>query len=203
MSISVREAGTLTGYRGRVYDIIRSSLTPLGRINTALDVGAGEGWYAHQLVEDHVIERVDAVETFRRKHVIVEPILYDGRTLPARDRAYDLVYAIDVIHHADDPLSLLQELARASNQWILLKDHTWSTGIGRFTLALLDELGNRRFGIPSPGHYQQKWAWVEFLRTLGFEKRSLSYPAVCQRGLLGALTNSLQFVAVFERRHED
>ena len=112
----------------------------------------------------------------------------------------ELAYAVDVVHHAQDPLALLGEIARVADRWILLKDHTWTTRAGRYALAILDELGNRRFGIPSPGRYQRDFEWVTHLKTHGFEQARMMYPAVCQTGALGALTNRLQFIALFERR---
>ena len=68
-------------------------------------------------------------------------------------------------------------------------------------LRLLDEVGNRRFSIGSPGHYQRGFEWLETLRSRGFAVRKLVHPARCHTGALGALTNGLQFVALLERVH--
>lgn len=197
------QAGAVTGYRDRVYAIVGTALRALGPIPHAVDVGAGEGWYAKHLVDDGVVGRCDAVEVSRRERTVVEPVLYDGKRLPMADRSADLVYAIDVVHHAPDPRALLDEIARVAAKWILLKDHTYSTPIGRATLTVLDEIGNRRFGIPSPGTYQREWTWLAHLASRGFHVRTMIHPAPCQRGLLGAFTNPLQWVAVFERRDAD
>ena len=203
MAADIGQAGAVTGYRERVYRLACAALRPLGPIAHAVDVGAGEGWYARHLVDDGVVGRCDAVEIVRRERTLVEPILYDGKRLPFADRSATLVYAIDVVHHAPDPHALLDDIARVSAKWILLKDHTCSGAIGRLTLAVLDELGNRRFGIPSPGTYQRDWTWLTHLTSRGFHVRTMIHPAPCQRGLLGAFTNPLQFVAVFERRDAD
>lgn len=196
-------AGTLTGYRGRVYQAVSGALRALGPIAQAADVGAGDGWYATHLVQDGVVNACTAIEITRRPVTHVEPVLYDGRRLPLADRVCDLVYAIDVVHHAPDPLALLDELARASSRFILLKDHTYHGAVGRAALAVMDEIGNRRFGIPSPGTYQRDWSWLPRLRSHGFTPRTMIHPAPCHTGIFGALTNRLQFVAVFERTHAD
>lgn len=203
MPADIGEAGAVTGYRGRVYRLVCAALRALGPIPYAVDVGAGEGWYAKSLVDDGIVGRCEAVEIARRARTLVEPILYDGTRLPMADRSAPLVYAIDVVHHAPDPRALLDDIARVSAKWILLKDHTYASALGRATLVVLDELGNRRFGIPSPGTYQREWTWLTHLASRGFHVRTMIHPAPCQRGLLGALTNPLQFVAVFERRDVD
>lgn len=192
-------AGTITGYRDRTYALVRDTMRALGPIATAVDVGAGEGWYARSLMDDGVIGRCTPVEITRRALTLVEPVLYDGTRLPFDDRSVDLVYAIDVAHHAGDPVALLDDMARVARRWIVLKDHTFRTALGRATLAMLDELGNRRFGIPSPGRYQRGWEWLPPLAAAGFRPVQMVHPARCQTGMLGVLTNPLQFVAAFER----
>ncbi len=81
----------------------------------------------------------------------------------------------------------------------MIKDHTFRSATGRWTLAVLDELGNRKFGIPSPYHYQHGWAWTEHLEKRGWTLQTLLHPASCHTGLLGILTNPLQYVARYER----
>jgi SAM-dependent methyltransferase len=195
----VSGAGTITRYRDRTSALVRAAIRALGPVRTAADVGAGEGWYAHTLMADGTIGQVTPVEIVRRATTLVEPVLYDGRTLPFADRAVELAYAVDVVHHAGDPHALLTEMARVASRWIVLKDHTYRGTAGRVTLAVMDELGNRRFGIPSPGRYQQDWSWEPVLRAAGFARRSLVHPAPCHGGVMGALTNRLQFVAAWER----
>ena len=192
-------AGTITGYRERTYAMVRDTMRALGPVATAVDVGAGEGWYAQHLMDDGVVARITPVEVQRRALTLVEPVLYDGARLPFDDRAVDLVYAVDVVHHAGDPLALLADMARISRKWLVLKDHTYASVFGKTTLSLLDELGNRRFGIPSPGRYQHAWDWLPGLEAAGFVPRAMIHPAPCHTGLLGSLTNRLQFVAAFER----
>ena len=194
-----RGAGTITGYRDRTYALVRDAIRALGPVAAAVDVGAGEGWYARRLMDDGVIARCTPVEVTRRALTLVEPVLYDGARLPFDDRTVDLVYAVDVVHHAADPFALLEEMARVARRWLVLKDHTYRSVLGRASLAIMDELGNRRFGIPSPGRYQHGWTWLPPLAAAGFTPRTLIHPAPCHTGLPGALTNRLQFVAAFER----
>lgn len=196
-------AGGVTGYRRRTFDLLRTVIRMAHGVAEAVDVGAGDGWMAWSLMRERLVGRCLPVDVVRRAQVLLEPTLYDGVRLPIMDGGVDLAFAVDAVHHADDPLALLRELARISRRWIVLKDHTHASPAGAWTLRLLDEIGNRRFAIGSPGRYQRGFAWFDVLRSCGFEVRFLVHPAPCHTGLLGALTNRLQFVALFERAHAD
>jgi SAM-dependent methyltransferase len=193
------QPGAITGYRTRVVDLIRQALLETLPIESALDVGAGDGWIARELQRGGQIERVQAVEVTRRDSLFVEPVLYDGRVLPFNDRSHDLVYAVDVVHHAEDPLYLLREMARVTSRWLLIKDHTSRNRLDRCELFVLDQLGNRRFGVQSPGHYQREFDWLALLEVAGFHRRALIHPARCHTGAVGMMTNRLQFLALLER----
>lgn len=193
-------SGQFTGYRERSFGLMRNLLEPLGQIEIAIDVGAGEGWYAKRLMQERLVQNCIPVEVSQRSHTEIEPIIYDGKTLPFQDNSVQLAYSIDVVHHAEDPFELLDEMARISSKWILLKDHTFESSLGQITLKILDEIGNRRFGILSPGRYQRAWAWLEHLESLGFTVAFLQHPAICHSGVLGSLTNSLQFIALLEKK---
>ena len=196
-------AGGVTGYRRRTFELLRSTIATTSGVREAIDVGAGDGWMARSLVEAGLVGRCVPVDVVRRARVVVEPVLYDGTRLPAEDASVDLVYAVDAVHHADDPHRLLAEMARVSRRYLLLKDHTFETAAGAWMLRVLDEIGNRRFAIGSPGHYQRGFEWLALLREHGFSVRELLHPAPCHVGPLGALTNRLQFVALLERTRVD
>ena len=196
-------SGQFTGYRERTFGLIGNLLKPLGLIESSIDVGAGEGWFANRLMQEGLVQNCIPVEVSLRKHVEIEPIIYDGKTLPFPDNFAPLVYSIDVVHHAENPFELLDEIARVSSRWILLKDHTFDNFLGQITLQILDELGNRRFGIHSPGKYQKAWTWLEHLESRGYKLLSLLHPARCHTGILGAATNKLQFIALLEKIHVD
>ena len=192
-------AGGITGYRERTFALVRSVLRGIGQVPDAIDVGAGDGWAAKTLMNEGLVAHCQPVDVVRRRIVEIEPTLYDGWTLPFADRAVTLAYAIDAAHHASDPLRFIRELGRVSKRWVLLKDHTYRSVWGRLALRILDEVGNRRFSIGSPGNYQNDYRWFEALRADGFVLRSLMHPASCHTGLLGAATNRLQFIGLFER----
>lgn len=186
-------------YRVRVWQQIHEIALAHGPFRQVLDFGSGDGWFASQFNRSGLAERLVPLDVKRRENVFVEPQLYSGGGLPFVDGEFELVYSIDVLHHCPDPMAQIMELERCSRRYLLLKDHNYETQFGRLALVVMDELGNRRFGIPSPYHYQRKWQWHNHLLTRGWREIVFRHPAHCHAGLLGAATNSLQFIALYVR----
>lgn len=187
-------------YRERVWNYLREIVAEHGPFSDVLDFGSGDGWFASQFNDSGLVSRLVPLDIKRREKVFTEPQLYSGERLPFADKEFDLVYSVDVLHHCPDPMAQLAELERCSRRYLMLKDHNYQTQIGRYALAVLDELGNRRFGIPSPYHYQRKWEWHDHLLATGWCPISFLNPVPCHTGVLGAMTNSLQYIAFYERR---
>lgn len=191
-------------YRKRIWSLLSPLLETQPTPTSILDFGCGDGWFASQISSSFPDAKLTAIDVKRRPSVLVDPVIYSpGESLPFPDKNFDFVYAIDVLHHCAPPLRYLEELARVARRFILIKDHTQNNALGYLALAILDELGNRRFGIPSPQHYQRGWQWTELLAERGWKIRTLIHPCKCHTGLLGAMTNHLQYLALFERIEDD
>lgn len=186
-------------YRRNTLALIERLVRPYAPVRRALDFGSGEGWFAREMVGTGLAGEVVPVDVMRREQQLVEPIIYDGQTLPFSDRAFDLTYAVDVLHHCPDPHAALTEALRCTSEMFVVKDHTYRTLAGRVTLAIFDELGNHRFGVPSLYRYQRRWEWSECLEASGFRLESCFHPAPCHDGALGRMTNHLQFVSLWRR----
>lgn len=186
-------------YRERIWKMLDQTLEGTEPIETALDFGSGDGWFARRMLDHAKVKRLEAVDVKERPDSLFPVRIYGGGPLPFADRAFELIFSIDVLHHCPDPEDQIRELLRCAGRYFLLKDHTYSSQIGRFQLCVLDEIGNRRFGIPSLYRYQKDWEWDDVLRETGFVRRKLIHPARCHIGPLGALTNHLQFIALWER----
>ena len=89
----------MTLYRQRVLEQIQQLIRPLGPLDTALDFGSGDGFFASQWQGGDVVRRVTAVDVVERKSSLFVPQLYDGKRLPFDDSSFELAYAIDVLHH--------------------------------------------------------------------------------------------------------
>lgn len=190
----------MSAYRTNVWALVRPLLEPLRPLDRALDFGSGDGWFTARVSESGVAREVVPVDVLRRRRSLVEPMLYDGARLPFADRSFDLAFAIDVLHHCPDPAASLRDLARCAGRYLLLKDHTHRTAFGRLALAVLDEIGNRRFGVRSRYRYQRRWEWLPLIEEAGFRRRALIHPARCEsRPPVSWFSARLQFVGLWER----
>lgn len=188
----------MSAYRQRILQSIEAALKPLGPLEAALDFGAGDGFFASHLAARTGLRHITPIDVVERARSFVKPRLYAGDKLPFADGSFDLAYAVDVLHHCPDPLQALADLARCTRRYLLLKDHNHEGRLGGLTLGVLDELGNRRFGIPSPYLYQRHWAWVKWIEAQGFRRLQFVHPMRCHHGVLG-WTNGLQFMGLWER----
>jgi SAM-dependent methyltransferase len=188
-----------TAYRQRVLTEIDRVLGSLPAGMCALDFGAGDGWFARELARTAHVRRVIPADVRVWPDAITPSLQFDGVRLPFRDRAFDLVFAIDVIHHCSDPAAALGEALRCTGRYFLIKDHTYRNGVEWWALTVMDEIGNRRFGVPSRYLYQHRWSWNRLIERHGFELQAMIHPLRCHSGPLGALTNRLQFLALWRR----
>lgn len=187
-------------YRKRILAQIAPLVESLGPLEKILDFGCGDGWFSSQIQQVVPDVQLTSLDVKLRKNVMIEPVIYaPGDNLPFADTSFDLAYAIDVLHHCDSPHRYLDELARVASRYILIKDHTYNNRLDYLTLAVFDELGNRRFGIPTPQHYQRGDEWTRHLEARGWVLRRMLHPCNCHAGWLGRASNHLQYMALYER----
>lgn len=175
-------------------------LRSMGPVRRALDFGSGDGWMAARLLERGLVDEIVGVDVHRRSKTELEPTLYDGSTLPFDDRSFDLVYSVDVFHHMPDPAVGIREALRCSDRHFVLKDHTYSSWPTKLMLSVLDEIGNRRFGVRSRYHYQHGWEWLPEIEAGGFVEEALVHPLLCEdRPIIRHLANRPQFIGRWRR----
>jgi SAM-dependent methyltransferase len=189
----------MLGYRHRILDLCELVMAGRGTAASALDFGSGDGWFAAAFVQRRIAAQIVPVDIHRWKRCYIEPILYSGRRLPFDDRAFDLVYSIDVIHHCPNPEASLRELLRCSKQYVLIKDHFYDTLKDWLLLCMLDEIGNRRRRVSSPYKYRRASEWAATMDEQGFVLERLVHPAHCHPSALRGMFSHLQFVGLWRR----
>ena len=94
-------------------------VVPLEDICTAIDVGAGNGMSTHVLEED--IDTIYSVDMSR--HLLLENpattrIRADAYRLPFGDKSVDMVYSWELLHHVEEPRTVLAEMKRVARQYV-------------------------------------------------------------------------------------
>ena len=83
----------------------------------------------------------------RRKRLRIRSIVADVEHLPYADQSVDLVSVHDGLHHLDDPLDGLAEMARVARRWVVVTEPARASATRlavRLGLALeTEEAGNR------------------------------------------------------------
>lgn len=136
---------------------------------SVLDVGCGDGRLAARLQSvrpDLIIEGIDVLQ---RERTCIPAQPFDGVTIPRQDASVDVLMFIDVLHHTDNPVALLQEAARVARRSIIIKDHLSDGWLALPTLRFMDRIGNARYGVALPGNYWSRQQWDSTFRTLSLK----------------------------------
>lgn len=135
---------------------------------TVLDVGCGDGALARRIMTCRPTLAFEGVE-------VVEPAaprmpigLYDGKTLPFRDDAFDVVLCADMLHHTTSPFDLLREACRVARSYVVVKDHVCDSRVDRILLTGMDWLGNVGKGVPLPFHFLSSDQWSDGFASLPY-----------------------------------
>lgn len=121
--------------------------------------------------------------------------------LPWIENAFDMVLLVDVLHHCEDKLSVLNEALRVG-KCVLIKDHFESGSFSRQLLRFMDYVGNSAYGIPIPKYYFNHTRFEELLIAANAK---MLYPVDQNVPLYGAVPifgkklKMLHFVAVVEK----
>lgn len=87
----------------------------------------------------------------------LQPLLYDGRTMPFENRSFDTALILTVLHHTPDPLRVLQEAQRVAKRLIIIEDVHKNT-LHKYGTFFMDSLLNLEFfGHPHSNKTDDQW----------------------------------------------
>jgi len=165
-----------------------------------LDIGCGAGELALALMRLRPDLRIVGADVLVRPgaHIEVTPIT--GDRLPFADGAFDFALLVDVLHHADDALSVMREAARVSGGHVLIKDHLADRPLAVPVLAFMDWVGNAPHGVSLPYNYWRHAQWESAFATLGWRVRTWNtHVPLYVPPLQWLFGTGLHFVAALER----
>jgi SAM-dependent methyltransferase len=182
--------------------VLAERIAPLlPRESRILDVGSGDGAIASLIALRRPDVDISGVDVLVRPQTVIPTEQFDGIHLPYEDASFDGVILVDVLHHADDPLRLLEESTRVATQSVLVKDVVARNRVDRAILAFMDRVGNERFGVALPYNFWSPSEWRDGLNAAGLRvsrlDRSLGlYPPPAS----WVFERSMQFIGMFERQ---
>ena len=154
----------------RVHQISKNiaELIP-ANVFSLLDVGAGTGEMAKAINSFRPELIVSGVDVYIRPKTFIPIVKYDGNILPFEDNSFDVVTVVDVLHHCDDPVSVLKECARVSKRFVLIKDHVSDSICDEKILKFMDWVGNRAHGVVLPYNYLSTSDWNSAFDKVGLK----------------------------------
>ena len=133
---------------------------------SVLDVGTGDGLLSRLLSERRPDLALQGVDVFARPTSHIPVRVFDGQSLPYADKSFDVVLFVDVLHHTNNPMVLLREAVRVARRALVIKDHSLQGFAARFTLRVMDSVGNARHGVSLPYNYWSRAQWEEAVEAL-------------------------------------
>lgn len=97
----------------------------------------------------------------------VRPVLYNGTTMPFRDKSFDVATILTVLHHTPNPEQVLREAARVARRIIIIEDVYTSTP-HKYATFFMDSLLNVEF-VGHPHTNRTDAAWHQTFKRLGLK----------------------------------
>lgn len=187
-------------YKIQLVEYIARTLPETGPCQL-LDVGAGDGYLSAFIAESRPQTTVVGIDTVIRNHIHpkVSLIRFDGVRIPFPDRSFDIALACNVLHHAEAPFELFDDMLRVTRRLVVIKDHVAETRLQHFQLRVLDQLGNRRFGVDASGAYLSWREWQSLFRHHRILEVLVADRLRMRRGLMAGLFGN-QLEVLFELR---
>jgi ubiquinone/menaquinone biosynthesis C-methylase UbiE len=133
-----------------------------------LDFGCGDLSLANalkQAVPGLTATGIDVVDSGAR-YPGISFRTYNGKTLPYKEKTFDITTVYHVLHHCDDPEAALGEVMRVTKKIILLVEPVYRNSLDIFFMKILDRLGNgwRNVTIAMPFTFQKEGTWKKWVQ---------------------------------------
>jgi SAM-dependent methyltransferase len=146
-------------FQRRVLVLARHVAALLPRDARVLDVGCGDGSLARRIMELRDDVDITGIDLLVRPMTYIDVKGFDGESLPYTSSSFDVVTFVDVLHHTQDPCTLLREAARVAARAVVVKDHLTDPRFATPTLRLMDWVGNAHHGVELPYNYWSSSRW--------------------------------------------
>lgn len=105
-----------------------------------------------------------------------KPMIFDGEKIPFPDQHFDMALLLSVLHHIEDPESVLAETARVSKNIIVLED-IFQNPVQKYFTFFADRMVNMGFA-PCPHTNKSDKAWKKVFKEMGMKLKFCSFHRV-------------------------
>lgn len=150
--------------------IIFREIKPYLSGKTLLDVGAGNCKVA-ALVKEKAGMGVTPIDVINYNATDLPLSLFNGEKIPFGQKIFDTVLVAMVLHHAENPLKLLQEAKRVANSRIIIIESVYFNKEHKAFAAFTDWMYNRvlNHGVNCPFNFQTPKGWESTFRQFGMK----------------------------------
>lgn len=134
-----------------------------------LDVGCGDGTVALSVSDLRPELTFTGIDVFERHNAKIPVIVFDGQHMPFKDKSYDTVLFVDVLHHTTNMAQLLREARRVARHAVVVKDHISNNWLDEKTLRFMDWVGNAGHGVSLPYNYLSYSEWTQLFSECDLE----------------------------------
>lgn len=137
----------------------------LKRMDKVLDIGAGTCNLCNMFnKKGFKTTALDVVDLSLIKGV--KPVLFNGRTMPFKNKEFDVALMVTVLHHIKDQKSVLLEAKRVAKKVIVIED-IYRSQLERYMVLAWDSLVNFEF-IGHPHTNRDDKDWKNYFEELGY-----------------------------------
>ena len=151
-------------YRRRLIPYLAEAIPPATLL---LDVGCNDGKVGAGVMALRPELEVHGCDIQTLLPSLIPRTLYDGNHLPYADNSFDVVMAVDVLHHTRDIPKLLNEMTRVARRWVVVKDHQVGGVLDHWRIGIGDFLLNAPWGIPCTFNYPRRGQWQKLFTQAG------------------------------------
>lgn len=106
--------------------------------------------------------------------------IYDGKNIPFPEKSFDVVLINYVLHHAEDPISLLKEAKRVTRDKIVIFEDLLEGIISKLRCKIHGASFNKFFKIKNQTSFKSEKEWEKIFKEIGLniilKKRINNFP---------------------------
>jgi SAM-dependent methyltransferase len=149
-----------------------------------LDIGCGNGFFTYYLERSFRVVALDFSILMLKKNPLKNKICGSAVELPFQDKSFDVLFCSNLLHHIDDPDTVVSEMKRVSRKYIVLSEPNRNNPL-MFFFGLLRkaERGTLKYSMS----YMKQLTEKSGLKLIGFSQAGVILPNMTPLWLLPIL----------------